>query len=52
MPESENISNDKFKIVIYHGHIHLLSNYNENGDNDKLNDRQYSKKNYITKIND
>lgn len=52
MPESENISNDKFKIIIYHGHIHLLSKCNEIGDNDKLKASQYSKKKYTTKIND
>ncbi|MDX1798103.1 MAG: hypothetical protein R3255_05600 [Candidatus Lokiarchaeia archaeon] len=52
MPKSENISDDKFRIVIYHGHIHLLSNYNEIGDDDKLNASQFSNKNYVTKIND
>jgi hypothetical protein len=24
MPESEQLTKDKFKIFIYHGHIHIL----------------------------
>lgn len=33
MPESDNTPNDKFRIIIYHGHIHLLSTHEESNDN-------------------
>ena len=43
MPEPEQLNKDKYKFVIYHGHIHILSmnEYNEdNDDNDDLNEMQ------------
>ena len=40
MPESDNAPNDKFRIVIYHGHIHLLSTYEEIEDNDDIQELQ------------
>ena len=40
MPESDSTPNDKFRIVIYHGHIHLLSTYEENEDIDNIQELQ------------
>jgi len=40
MPESDNTLNEKFRIVIYHGHIHLLSANEEIEDNDNIQDVQ------------
>ncbi|MFX0024531.1 MAG: hypothetical protein ACFE9S_19610 [Candidatus Hermodarchaeota archaeon] len=40
MPESDNSTKDKFRIVIYHGHIHLLSTYDELEDNDNIDEIQ------------
>ena len=40
MPESEQLNRDKYKFIIYHGHIHVLSINEYNEDNDDLNETQ------------
>jgi len=40
MPESDHLTKDKFKIIIYHGHIHLLSTNEGIEDNDNIEDPQ------------
>ncbi len=40
MPESEQLNRDKYRFIIYHGHIHVLSINEYNEDNDDLNEMQ------------
>ncbi len=40
MPESDYLTKDKFKIIIYHGHIHLLSTNERIEDNDNIEESQ------------
>lgn len=40
MPESNQLSKDKYRIIIYHGHIHLLSICEEIEDNDNVKEIQ------------
>ncbi len=40
MPESNQLTKDKYRIIIYHGHIHLLSIYEEIEDNDNVKEIQ------------
>lgn len=49
MPESNNTPNDKFRIIIYHGHIHLLSTYDKIEDYNNKNDHKIPKKIHSTK---
>jgi len=36
MPESEEFNGEKYRFIIYHGHIHILVEQEENEDPDKL----------------
>jgi len=36
MAEYDQLSKEKYKIIIYHGHIHVLSLYEEHEDNDNI----------------
>ena len=38
MPESEQLNRDKYRFIIYHGHIHILSINEYTEDNDDLNE--------------
>jgi len=38
MTESEQLNRDKFKFIIYHGHIHVLSTNEENENNEDNNE--------------
>ncbi len=38
MPESEQMNRDKFRIIIYHGHIHIMPISKKIEDNDNFNE--------------
>ena len=40
MPESNQSNKDNHRIIIYHGHIHVLSIDKENKDNDDTSEIQ------------
>ena len=42
MPESEELNEEKYRFIIYHGHIHILVEQEENEDPDNL----FEKKTY------
>ncbi|MFX1308582.1 MAG: hypothetical protein ACFE9M_01180 [Promethearchaeota archaeon] len=40
MPESNHSNKDSHKIIIYHGHIHVLTVDDENEDNNDMSEIQ------------
>jgi hypothetical protein len=40
MPESDNTPNENFRVIIYHGHIHILSPSKENKEKEKIQELQ------------
>jgi len=50
MPESDQLNRDKFKFIIYHGHIHIFPIYEEIEDNENFNETQNPDKAFNSKI--
>ncbi|UCC19513.1 MAG: hypothetical protein JSV62_15655 [Promethearchaeota archaeon] len=50
MPESEELNRDKYRVIIYHGHIHILLKYEEIEENDDINEMKSHKDSIITEI--
>jgi len=50
MPESEELNRDKYRVIIYHGHIHILSTYEEIEENDEINEVKNHKDSIVTEI--
>jgi hypothetical protein len=40
MPESDNTPNEKFRVIIYHGHIHIFSTSKENKEKENIQELQ------------
>ncbi len=40
MPESGELNGEKYRFIIYHGHIHILVRQEENEDPDNLYDKK------------
>lgn len=47
MPESEQLNRDKYRFIIYHGHIHILSINEDPEDNDNPSELQNREFNYL-----
>jgi len=43
MPESEEYNKKKYKFIIYHGHIHVLTDHEDNEHLDKIYDKKNPK---------
>ena len=40
MPESEELNREKYRFIIYHGHIHVLSKNDVNQENKPFIDKE------------
>lgn len=43
MPKSEELNKEKYRIIVYHGHIHILAKDEDYEDQDNLNDKRIAK---------
>ena len=50
MPKSEELNREKYRFIIYHGHVHILPMCEEIEDNDNFNETQNPNKTFISKI--
>ncbi|MFW9878021.1 MAG: hypothetical protein ACFFG0_33485 [Candidatus Thorarchaeota archaeon] len=50
MPKPEELKRDRYQIIIYHGHIHILSTHEEIEDNKDINEIKNYKKSFISEI--
>jgi len=43
MLKSEELKREKYRFIIYHGHIHILAKNDDYEDQDILNDKKFPK---------
>ena len=43
MPESEELNREKYRFIIYHGHIHILAKNEDFEEQDNLHDKKIPK---------